>query len=50
MSLLAVLGLVLIVLALVHVIPLVLGLVLGAVLLLVGGGSYYNGRRGGTAW
>lgn len=47
MPLLAVLGLVLIILALVHVIPLLIGLVLGIVLIVIGGGAFYNGRRGG---
>lgn len=49
MSILAVLGVILIVLALLHVIPFVIGLVLGIVLILVGGwplyGSHFRGRR-----
>lgn len=44
MPLLALLGLVLIILALVHVLPLVIGLVLGVVLIAVGGGGYARGR------
>lgn len=48
MGLLALIGIVLIVLALVHVIPFVLGLVLGIVLLVAGGGLYYRGHNGGA--
>jgi len=47
MSFLAILGLVLIILALFHIIPILIGVIIGVVLVIVGGGFYYNGRRGG---
>ena len=46
MSLIAVLGIILIVLALVHIVPFVLGIILGVVLIIAGGGWWY-GHRGG---
>lgn len=46
MPLLALLGLVLIILGIVHILPLILALVLGIVLIVVGGGFFFNnGRR-----
>jgi len=48
-GLLALLGFILIVLAIVHVIPFVLGLIIGIVLVVVGGGFFWNGRNGPVA-
>lgn len=47
MSILAILGLILIVLAILHYIPLMLGLIIGIILVLVGGYGYVSNGRGG---
>lgn len=47
MSILAILGLILIVLAILHYIPLMLGLIIGIILVLVGGYGYVNNGRNG---
>jgi hypothetical protein len=45
-GILALLGIALIILAIVHVVPFLLGLILGIVLVVIGAGVYYNGRGG----
>jgi hypothetical protein len=45
MPILALLGIVLLVLALLHVIPLLVGVILGLVLIVIGGVGWYGGGR-----